>query len=327
MKKVYIILIISLFFVAVFALAQEEIEKIEYPIEELGNCQNREDCTNFCDKIVNLEACFNFSRENKLPTRCDLADSRKFLDALKQGVKILPCESKAECLDYCSKPENLSRCLAFAQKTGILSRYEVLLFKRTGGLGPGNCKSKEECKEYCSKEENVDECLAFAQNNGFMSQGEVAEAIRLRDIALAGGPGGCVGLEQCKEYCSVSSNFQECIDFGKEAGIITSEEIEEIQEFIQEGGPGGCKTRQECDKYCSEPENIKFCLEYMVDKNYLPKESVQAIENTIKETEESINQQIEEFKKNFNLEGIEDEEIRKEIQEKLQPYKDILNIK
>lgn len=324
MKKFYFIFILILFFVPVFVFAAT-LDDITYPIEKLGNCQNREECSVYCDKIANLEQCLQFSKENRLLADCDLVDARSFLSALRKVNNLLPCESKTECLDYCSKSENLDQCLDFAQKTGILSRDTALLIKRTRGIGPGECQNKEECKEYCGKEENVDECLAFAKNYGFMSQEQVAEAIRLRDVALGGGPGACIGLQECKEYCSVSENFDECINFGKEAGIITLDQIKVIEGFIEQGGPGGCKTRQECDEYCKEAGNIKECLNYMVENNYLPQESIKIIEEKIKETEESINQQMEEFKKTFDLDEIEDEDIRRQIEERLQPYKDLLN--
>jgi hypothetical protein len=324
MKKYYLLLI-PLLFVPIFIFAQS-LDDISYPIEELGNCQNAEDCSKFCDKIVNLEACHNFSKENMLSTTCDTVDVGKFVSALKNGVQLLPCETKAECLDFCSRPENLNQCLAFAEKSGILSRYEALLFKRTGGIGPGGCKTKEECKEYCGKEDNVDECLAFAKEYGFMSQGQVAEAVRLRDIALKGGPGGCVGLEQCKDYCSVSSNFEECINFGTKTGIIAPEEIEKVQEFVSGGGPGGCKTRQECDAYCEDPENNQECFTFLVENNYISQEKINLIDEGIKETEQSVEAQIQEYKEKLNLTDEEVEEIRTRLKERLQPYKDIFNI-
>ncbi|KPJ54636.1 hypothetical protein AMJ47_04035 [Parcubacteria bacterium DG_72] len=320
MKKIF--LLIPLFFVPFFISAQS-LDNIEYPIEELGNCENRQECKLFCDKIGNLESCFNFSKKHNLLAQCDLDDARRFLNALKKGINLLPCETKAECLDFCSKPENLDQCLVFSQETGIISRDQALLIKRTAGLGPGQCKNHEDCKNYCSEENNVDECLAFALEHGFISQSQAAEAIRIRDIALQGGPGECVGLKQCRDYCSVSDNFQECINFGKETGIITEERVEEIKEFIEQGGPGGCKTRQECNEYCQDPENIKQCLEFMIEEGYLPKESIEVMENKIKEAEQAIYQQIQDYKQNFDID-IDDEEIKKQIEEILQPYEDIL---
>jgi hypothetical protein len=322
----YYLLLIPLLLLAVFAFAKT-IDDITYPIAELGNCQNREDCSSYCDKIINIEACLKYAKDNGLPLTCDLVDVRDFSDSLKRGVKLLPCQTKSECLDFCSKPENMDQCLAFAEKTGILSRYEALLFKRTGGVGPGNCKNKDDCKTYCSKEENVDECLAYAEKYGFMTQEQVAEAVRLRDVALKGGPGGCVGLDQCKEYCSSEAHFTECINFGKENGIATEQEAQGMEQFAKTGGPGGCKTKQECDQYCQDPANLKYCLQYMVENNYLPKETAAQIESNIEQAEDYINQQLENFKMNFNLNDQEDEEIRKEIETKIQPYKDILNVK
>lgn len=321
MKKIF--LLIPLFFIPVFILAQN-LENIEYPIEELDNCQNREDCKAFCDKIANLERCFNFSEKHNLLTMCDSDKVKTFLHALKSGTDLLPCETKAECLDFCSKPENLDQCLVFSEKTGIISREQALLIKITGGVGPGQCKNKEDCKNYCSEENNVDECLAFALEYGFMSQVQAAEAIRIRDIALQGGPGGCVGLKQCRDYCSISSNFDECINFGKETGIISLEQVEKIEEFIKQGGPGGCRTRQECSQYCQNPENIMQCLEFMIEENYFSQEAIKSMEDKIEQTKEEMYQQMQEYKKNFNLD-IDDEEIKKQIEEIFQPYKDMLN--
>ena len=320
-SKFFLFLLVLLFLPG-FILAQG-LDNIQYPIEELGNCQNREDCKSYCDKIANLESCFNFSKEHNLLSQCDSDNVRRFLNSLKEGAQLLPCETKAECLDFCSRHENLDQCLSFSRNTGIISSDQALLIKRTAGLGPGQCKSKEECKSYCSEENNVDECLAFASEHGFMSQAQVAEAIRIRDITLKGGPGECIGLKQCRDYCSVSDNFQECINFGKDAGIISSEKAEEIKDFIKQESPGGCKTRQECNEFCQNSENIMQCLKFMVEKGYISEQGIKAMEEKLKETEEALYKQIEEYEKNFNVD-IDEEEIKKQIQETIRPYKDML---
>ncbi len=331
MKTRYILLIVLLFLPG-FVLAQDSdscstlekrIEDIIYPVEELGNCKDKQECKLFCDKIANMQACYDFSEKYNLFSQCGSGNVKRFLNALKQ-VKLLPCETKAECLDFCSKAENFDQCLSFAAKTGVLPPERALLFKRTRGLGPGQCKDREDCKSYCSEENNVDECLAYAVEHGFISQAQVAEAIKVRDIALQGGPGGCVGLKQCRDYCSVSSNFNECISFGKEVGIITQKQADEMQEFSKKGGPGGCKTQQECNEYCKNPETAIACVGFMIDQGYLSDEQIKTMEQDLKESQEAMYKKIEEYAEQYGLDEEEKQEMLKKIEESMQFYKDIL---
>lgn len=314
-------ILIFLLFAPVFVFAQN-LEIISYPIEELGGCENKEACRAFCDKFENLEKCLNFSEKNVLLTDCRLTDARKFLNAINGGLKLLPCKSKEECRVYCSDEVNFKECLNFVENAGFLSRDEALLLKRTGGKGPGACQTKEDCQEYCSQENHLDECLEFALKNGFILPAQAALAIEIRDLAAKGGPGGCVGLKACGEYCSNINNLDNCLSFEEENGLITEEEIREIEELAENGGPGECKTREDCKAYCNNPDNDQECLNFMSDQGYLSKENIEAMENQLKQTEELIRQKFEQFRQYYGEDY--NSEVQKEIEEALKPYIDLI---
>ena len=103
-------LFISLFIVAVGLLisfgvvvsAQENdpLLDIEYPISELGNCENERNCMAYCDQIDHLEQCLNFAEEHELLTDEELEEAHKFLDAGAEGPG--GCTSRESCDAFCS---------------------------------------------------------------------------------------------------------------------------------------------------------------------------------------------------------------------------------
>lgn len=325
MKK-YLLLILFLF-APIFVSAQS-LDSISYPIEQLGNCESKEACRVYCDKFENLESCLNFSKENKLLSSCEITtNSRRLLDAFKNGLKLAFCQSKSECREYCSRPENLKQCVDFVEASGFLSHEEALLIKKTGGIGPGNCQNKEACKEYCSDEKHLDDCLKFALDNGFITPAQAVTAINARDLADKGGPGGCMGLKECAKYCSDINNLDNCIKFGQKTGLIQGKEAEEIEQFAKDGGPGECKTREQCKTYCEDTNNSQECLSFLIEKDYLSKEAVEAIEKELKNAEELINRQLEQFKGRYNdnLKMQKDQEkMRQEFGKILAPYMDLI---
>jgi len=324
--KNYFFLVFAFFLLAAGFVLAESIEKIAYPIPELGDCQNKEDCRNYCDRVENLRQCYDFSKKHQLIPGCELAKTKNFLDAIERGLELLPCESKEECKTYCSKQENLNQCLEFALTAEFMNPTQALLIKRTGGKGPGGCQGKE-CKTYCQDQNNLDECLKFALDYGFITEKELSYAMEIRDIADQGGPGECQGLKECAEYCSNPDNLNACVDFLKEKGKIDQEEIEEIKELAENGGPGGCKNKKECKEFCEDTKNSIECLGFMAEKNYLSEKDIEKFEQKIKEAEELIKKELEKYKEeyeqNFDA-AIEQEEIQEEIEKALKPYKEII---
>ena len=82
------------------------------------------------------------------------------------------------------------------------------------------------------------------------------------------GPGGCTSKEECRSYCEVDSNKEECLTFAVEKGMMTQEEADKARKFLNQTGPGGCRGG-ECKNYCEDPANTETCLNFAVEKGMI----------------------------------------------------------
>jgi hypothetical protein len=225
MKK---LLIISGLFIANFVFAQS----IDYPVTELGGCQDREGCRQYCDVLSHAESCLNFAESHKLFTSAELQEARKVVNVLKQGAETPGnCQNKGECAVYCSQREHIRECFNFAKKAGLIPLEEIKRAEKSipsieKGESPGDCITKEECDTYCSKDEHKGECMNFALKAGLMTQ---EEADRYKKTG-GKGPGGCQSEAECNTYCDNPENQEECLSFAREHGLLSEEELEKIKE-------------------------------------------------------------------------------------------------
>ncbi len=144
----------------------------------------------------------------------------------------------------------------------------------------GGCGSQEECKAYCDNPENMEACIEFAEENGMMDEKEINEAKKVLKYVKEGKmPGGCVGKQECEEYCDKEEHLEECVNFAVDAGIMSEKEAELIKK-TKGKGPGGCKGKRECEEYCSKEENALECIEFSYDNGLISKEKY----NMLKET-------------------------------------------
>lgn len=183
------------------------------------------------------------------------------------------CASKDACKTYCERPENIEKCVKFAEENNILSSKEIEKGKKfatvlkTGG-GPGGCKTEKSCFEYCNSVDQIDECVKFAEDNGFMEKSELDEAKKIQSIIKSGKslPGNCKNRTACEAYCKNPEHFDECIAFAKENGFMSDEEIKEAEKFlplIKSGQtPGGCKSKEECEAFCEAEANFEECFNF-----------------------------------------------------------------
>lgn len=267
-KKVFFALFFSGLMLVVGTIVAQDLS-VNFPIAELGNCQNKEDCRQYCDNIEHFDACMDFAKANNLLSDEKIQEAKESLEKMKDTPG--QCKGRDECRTYCENPEHIDECTDFAKKHGLVSEEEALKIKKTFGVGPGGCKG-EECKEYCRKPENHITCIDFAVGNGFMTQEEAEKA---KKFAGKTGPGGCQG-EDCKAYCEEESHQEECLTFAKEHGLIDEKEAERAEKFMKEGGPGRCKGKMECQKYCQE--NSKECFSFAKERGLMSKDEEENFE-------------------------------------------------
>lgn len=228
------------------------VQNLKYPVEELGNCQNKEDCARYCDLDENFNACNEYAVKMGLRTR---EEAERLRNA--RNVKSGPggCDSQESCAAYCDKPENLNVCLDYAEKNNLMSADELEKTKKalkaisSGTKTPGGCQTPKTCQAYCSGGAQVDECLEFAKGAGLLSGDEAKEMEKGKDFLKKGGPGGCKSKEECESYCEKDDHEQECEAFFKNAGVSDSKSGDRSGKPPKTGGGAGCTTREECEVF------------------------------------------------------------------------------
>jgi hypothetical protein len=89
--------------------------------------------------------------------------------------------------------------------------------------------------------------------------------------------GGCESQEACYAFCGESDNYDTCMAFAQEQGLLEDEEIEayeEAHEALVNGGPGGCSSESECEAFCSDISNMDICLEFAEEHGLMDEEEL-----------------------------------------------------
>ena len=291
---VSLLIILGVGFLAGFLVFADEIH---YPVEELGNCQNKAECKVYCDVTNHIEECLSFAKIHNLLSPAELAEAEKIVQVWRAGVKFPGnCQNRTECLTYCDEPAHIDECLDFAETAGLISPQELREARQVakalamGLKTPGNCWRKKECDAYCSGSSHWRECVKFAKAAGLISSEEAAEAERVMPLIVKGeSPGGCQAKEECEAYCADESHVEECIQFAQKAGLMTEEEMEMFRKTGGKG-PSGCRSKEECDAFCNNPANQETCFQFALDHGLIPQEELQKIKEGTARLKEGLAQ-------------------------------------
>ena len=96
--------------------------------------------------------------------------------------------------------------------------------------------------------------------------------------------GGCKNKSACKQYCSISSNYLSCTDFGLKNNLISKEAGVRAKEFIKvlnAPGPGSCKDEAICKKYCSNISNTKECVAFAEKHDLIPANKITEVKQIV----------------------------------------------
>lgn len=268
-----VFIITAALFISYFLVAQALTEAdVVFPIAELGNCQDKDECKIYCDESENLDACINFAeRYNLMPTE-EIRQARKFGQI---GVGPGGCTDKNSCDTYCNDITHMDECISFAEAHGLMSREELKEAKKVqaavarGIIPPAGCNTKESCDIYCSDPEHMEECIEFAVSAGLMLQDELEEAKKVLAVIKKGvKQPACYSKEECDIYCSEPGHMEECMEFAVAAGFMSPDEAEENKKMfkaIEKGiKPPACRGEEECNIYCSQEEHMEECMEFAV---------------------------------------------------------------
>jgi len=300
-KKIFSILIFtSTLLVSGFAIAQTSAN-INYPISELGDCESKSACREYCDNPSHTGECLDFAEEHKMMTEEEVTQAKTMTQAINEGGPG-GCQSKSECGAYCEHTDHLEECIAFAEEYDFIPQKELERIKamakahNRGVTSPGNCQTKTECEAYCEEPEHIEECLNYAEDAGFTPPGNVEKTRQMvRLMKLGKTPGGCQSPAECKEYCEDGEYMEECLDFAVEVGNMTEEEAREIKERgpkegvhggPKEPGPGGCQSEEECEKYCNEHQ--RECIVFAKKNGLMTEEETEMIEKDLAQLQMGI---------------------------------------
>lgn len=194
-----------------------------------GGCKNKKDCDVYCENPDNMEQCIAFGEAAGFIPQEELKEAKQVLEAMKRGVRPPPCRGREACDVYCSDPNNLEQCLAFAEAAGFMKPEEAEMARKTGGKGPGGCRGRE-CENFCEDEKNFQVCIDFAVEHDLIKP-EEAEMARKTG---GKGPGNCKGKEECEAFCQNPENEEVCFNFAKEHGLIPEEDLQRMEEGKQQ---------------------------------------------------------------------------------------------
>lgn len=199
-------------------------------------------------------------------------------------VELGNCRDQATCLHYCDQAENISPCLAFAEKNQLLSAADIALGKQVAkriadGTMPGQCKSRQECESFCNgNTENLGACLSLAEELGVLSPADLQQAKKVLQALQAGAklPGACTNKQTCENYCADNNHLDECLSFAVTAGFISQQEAEMAKQ-VGGAGPGNCRGTEECQAYCADPAHQEECFEFAKNKGLIEPQAVEAM--------------------------------------------------
>src|SRR3989344_6159982 len=142
---------------------------LTFPIKDLGECKNLEECTNYCEDPVNQNSCSAFAKKNGFyqDDVTTYATDEFYEDAQSE----LGCNSRDGCVNFCSQEANFDACSAFAKRSEIPGGYvdepdkpEYLTIAQTT-LG---CDSTTSCATFCDNSANAQACSNFADQAGLL---------------------------------------------------------------------------------------------------------------------------------------------------------------
>ncbi len=297
-KNFYLILaaitVVTGIVVAYSVLAQtNSASDIVFPVPELSNCKNEQECRSYCDKPANIKACVGFAEKHNLISSDEAAKAKKFA-AIGKGPG--GCNSKDSCDSYCNDANRINECVSFARENGLMSPEELKEAEQVqaalakGAKLPGGCRNKNECDVYCENPDNMEQCIAFGEAAGFIPPNELADARKVLEAVKKGvKPPPCRGKQECDSYCSEPGNFKTCINFAEAAGFVSPKEAEMARKTGGKG-PGDCKGKEECEAFCQSPDNQETCFNFAKEHGMIPEEDMQRMEEGKQQMMQGFNQ-------------------------------------
>ncbi|MCL5797687.1 MAG: hypothetical protein M1366_02710 [Patescibacteria group bacterium] len=281
------ILIFLLFAVGVLFFPKNvNAQYVSYPVKELGNCQNQNECRLYCDIPAHTPACWSYNKY--ILNKNVLGDTTT---NISYPIKELGnCADAQTCFIYCSQAANQEACLTYAQQNGLTKQSSntnptdttTILNTAKTELG---CSSKTACINLCSQEANHDKCEKFARKYGLNSDNGESNQVNSSPYVLNAAKTelGCSDQNSCMLLCSTPENSDKCLAFAQKYNLISKalqEKITETQqkraEMLQEAKTElGCDSESSCMDFCSLPNNHSQCFSLAQKVGLIPQQEME----------------------------------------------------
>lgn len=223
----------------------------QYPIPELGNCRDQQECHLYCELPMHKAACWSYSVYGVGGTV--LADETPETKVSSLGLtfpipELGSCASLTECKAYCDQPQNVEACQIYRKSKAQEAKLKMLELAKVE-LG---CTSSQECHTFCTQEANIDTCKAFFNkyNLKFVVKKEVFEKAKAEL--------GCTDNASCRTACELPENQTKCQAFAKK------NKLENPRERLVEAAKAelGCTSFTDCREFCQNKENADKCKNF-----------------------------------------------------------------
>lgn len=216
-----------------------------FPIAELGDCRDANECGLYCEIPAHKAACWAY-QTYQATAPAVLGETTTAFPIAELGN----CTSVRECKAYCDIPANLTACRTFGQKQG-LDRASTTFGQQTALLAHAKeelgCTSLQQCRAHCNDPTNTQQCQDLATQFAPLTYRVAREALLEQARLIL----QCTSLEECRAYCADPAHRQACQVFAQEHAP------ELFRDKMRTNLP--CTTLAECQAYCSSPQHATAC--------------------------------------------------------------------
>src|SRR3989338_6902433 len=253
MKKLYLAVSIVILHFAFLTIYSTANAAARYPVSELGNCRNQQECKFYCEVPQNTPACWSYNRFVLNRNVLGETDIKITFPISELGN----CANASECKAYCDRQENHTACREFALAKGLIKPSVITQKILEAAKEELACNNLTECKAACQRHENSDICQSFAKKHKIV---KTANAISKEIIAQAKKELGCTDQTSCRLLCEKPENREKCIEFGDKHKLLSKVTVKKLKEAGQDASvrflsakPGApCANDKSCIQYCEE---------------------------------------------------------------------------
>lgn len=235
-------------------ISDEEVARkkgVTFPIAELGNCTDVNECRTYCHQEENHDLCEAFAKKKKLLSENQGRKKEITQQILQKAENELGCSDQQSCKTFCSQKENRDKCHDFAKINNLLplqssSRKVESVQVLTTAKADLGCPDFDSCLQFCSQKDNISQCKTFAKKIGLQYLSENKSNTRADETnqPAENQSKNCSNDKECREYCL--KHPDDCQGMEQKLNSTWSKE-DKTTSFI---GPSGCKTEAECKEYC-----------------------------------------------------------------------------